>query len=108
MHTVQAMNARRKKAWSLKLSLGELKEGTWGFATSVWKTSSFWRKTSSEELLDPLEEQDEMNWGDLNLEEMKRKWRCCLWRRLKDLVVVVVEVCGKARNEEVSMEFMVN
>lgn len=105
------MNARRKKAWSLKLSLGELKEETWGFATWVWKTSSFWRKGSSESLLDPLEEeeQDEMNWGDLNLEEMKRKWRCCLWRRLKDLVVVVVEVCGKAaRNEEVSKEFMVN
>jgi hypothetical protein len=38
-----------------------------------------------------------MNLGELNLEEMKRKWRCFLSvRRLKDLVVV----CGKACNEE--------
>lgn len=37
-HTVQEMNARRKKTWSLKLKLGtgEVKEGTLELVTSAY------------------------------------------------------------------------
>jgi hypothetical protein len=42
-----------------------------------------------------------MNLGELNLDELKRKWRCFLSvRRLKDLVVV----CGKACNDDARRE----
>lgn len=92
-HTVEAMNARRKKAWSEEVSLGkgERNEGVWGVVTSVWKVWSLRR--GCWDGLDPLcdgAEEQRVTTMEEKLELEETKWREWKWGCLK-----VLEECRK-------------